>query len=124
VLLTPEQVFCLQPDALLDPADRDRHCDRTAFEALLTAWPALHRSLSRRALHCRIVSPSGSCVWTRRLDSAADPLETLVSALASASRQRTEPVHGITGRELVTTLIAAFSLSFEACRPKPRPDPS
>ncbi|HVZ36782.1 MAG TPA: (2Fe-2S)-binding protein [Polyangiaceae bacterium] len=122
VLITPEEVTCLQSDALFDP-NGQRPGDRRAFEALLeSSWsPRRGHRPAPITLQCVILSADGKRVWARRLEAPSDPLDTLLDALSNAAQQLTAPSYGISRRELVSTLIAAFSLSFEAaCRSETR----
>jgi xanthine dehydrogenase YagT iron-sulfur-binding subunit len=120
VLFAPACVVCLRPDDELELSD-GAGFDRAAFEALVPAPPS-PRAQRSPALSLAVLDAGGRTSWHGRTERCADPMSTLARGLSAAGRElsrgRKQP-HGITRRELLSSLAAAFAVVLgEACHPR------
>jgi hypothetical protein len=120
VVLLPDRISCLGPNEESFGLESELACDRAAFEALFRPRPD-HGIRPELAL--LILNPSGDVVWshTPEPDPNLQYSEALIEALSGARRRLQQSAgrsFAVTRRELVTSLIGAFAMTFgDACRP-------
>jgi xanthine dehydrogenase YagT iron-sulfur-binding subunit len=117
VLVVTDQVLCLEPDAETDVAEPS--CDRAAFEALFRS--PRQRPVTSSELRLAILGTGGDVVWLHTVEPGPSPAAALIDALSGARRRLQQSVgrtFAVTRRELITSLIGAFAMTFgDACRP-------
>jgi len=120
VLFAPGSVVCLRADDAIRVFRPDESVERCAFEALL---PRSRRSDARRRVDfdLSILDSNARLCWRGQSPKCDDPLATLLAGLSVASREvvsRWSNRGGITRRELLASMVAAFALTLgDGCRP-------
>jgi xanthine dehydrogenase YagT iron-sulfur-binding subunit len=117
---SPSSVVCLHPDNELE-LSAGVHFERAAFESLVPPL-ASGRRRGPPALSLAILDAGGRVSWHGQVERCDDPTSTVARGLSAAGRELAQAkgrAHGITRRELLSSLAAAFALALgEACHPK------
>jgi xanthine dehydrogenase YagT iron-sulfur-binding subunit len=119
LLIAPAHVVCLRPDDELELMEGEGSVDRAGFEAMLAPDT---RCRTRPALTLLVLDADGRVSWSGGAQRCDEPMLTLVNGLSAASRELTHgrsAPHGVTRRELLASLAAAFAVALsDACAPK------
>jgi xanthine dehydrogenase YagT iron-sulfur-binding subunit len=126
LFISRAHVVCLRPDDEIELTRGEGHVegqvDRAAFAGLVPSHARFHPSPARAGLTLLVLDADGQAAWHGGAERCDDPVVTLASALSGASRALTRgegPSHGISRRELLGSLAAAFAAALsDACAPR------